>query len=464
MKRKELEYLASKNDSEIRLCEILKHDEEGITFIVDEGLIPPKDHLVKLDFVNLVDRYMNEAQISNDLTDFIKCSFENDTLSYLGQDTLFQCIKQCFAEHRPLVLTPDVIWLTICQVLSDYINDKSEEFRRHVTYHEGKIMISVDSDFDLRDSRCDWEQIFEQFYHKVDELTKNNIAQKIVANYSTTGKNERISSIITLLHGVESYFTYSISHCICGIPYITLKGKSDDWRLLMEKADILNEYGLKDWYKWLLPILKEFVRAASGKPHLDFWRNIVLVDKREDFSLKRSCLPDFSYIDGWSVALFYHIDSHSGKLQCDKCYKFDSMKSEMKRVKFNYQINDSYNVYQETPMELWGGIIGVEEDEDTYALTPKIGWFVRQSHEHEETLKRLICNQNIFIEVEDEVPLILNELDTINNLTLSFNNEIVLPEWLLKKDICHLVLYGHIEKEYSDYIKSRISDVEIYDS
>ena len=35
---------------------------------------------------------------------------------------LIQTIQECYDNHRPLVLTPDIIWLAICQGISIHIN------------------------------------------------------------------------------------------------------------------------------------------------------------------------------------------------------------------------------------------------------------------------------------------------------------------------------------------------------
>lgn len=463
MKLKDIEALASKPDSKIRLCKVTKHDNKGITFLVDEGLKQTKFHLPQTEASDIIREFIENEQISDDLADVVKCSFEDEKLSYLGQDTLYKCIIRCFAEHRPLVLTPDVIWLVICQTLANHIYANAELYRRQIVDHNDKLLIDVETPYAIHDSRCDWGAILDTFYSKIDENTNNGIAAKLVADFTTTGINERVSSIATLMHGVESYFKYQITHIICGIPYITLKGSADDWQRLSRKASVLKEFGLIHWYNWIEPILKEFVRAANGKPHKTFWKNIVQ-SGRMRFPDRGGCIPNFHYINGWCVALFDHRDYDTDEPAYEKCYKDTSMKSEITRVSFKYR-ELSPDFVKVTPMELCSGIIGVEEDEQTYALTPRIGWFVRCSHEHEETLNRLQeANRDcgIYLEI-DEVPEILNELDDFSTLTLRFSGEIKLPDWLFKKSINQLVLTGKINEEYSRVIKSHFENVDIYE-
>lgn len=408
--------------------------------------------------------YIYNEQIDKNLVDLVKCSFENDKLIHLDNDPLYKCFITCYAEHRPLVLTPDLIWLIICQTLSDHIYNNAEKFRNQIVEHKDKLIINVESQYDIHDDRCDWGKILDSFYNKIDEKTKNGIAKKLVADFSTTSVNERVCSIATLMHGVESYFRYHVRHMICGIPYITLKGNQQDWNLVLQKTSVLKEFGLSNWYKWLEPILKEFVRAASGKPHLKFWKNIVQIAREEDFSDGRGCVPDFHDVNGWCVPLFNHRDYSTGKPAYEKCYNRSSMKSEIVRVGFKYRlISSAGETVMVTPMELWCGIIGVEENEKTFALTPKIGWFVRASHEHEESLSRLKkANEYPGIHLTvDEVPDILNEIDEFNELTIWFTGEIKLPNWLFKKSIKKLILKGKIDKEYKRTIKKSFPNVSI---
>lgn len=463
MKLKDIVHLSSKNDSEINLCKIAEHSNTGITFIVDEGLSKPKYHWPKSKGIDVATWMLRNKQIDDEsLHDIIKCSFANNSFAFIGSDTLYRCFIQCFAEHRPLVLRPDVIWLIICQTLTNHINENAEQYRDQIVNHEGKIDIVVETKYNLADKRTNWSKLLNGFYTKIDENTKNGIANKIVSDFSTTKPIDRICSIATLMHGVESYFTYIVGRHVCGIPFITLQGTQEDWSHLLKKASVLKEYGLSNWYRWLAPILKEFVRAASGKPHLDFWKSIVQIAHEEDFSDGRGCVPDRYDVDGWCVALFPHISRKTRKINYDRCFNTDRMMSETIRVGFKYkEINPNNGNATMTSMELWSGIVGVKEDRKTYALTPKVGWFVRKSHEHDESLNRLKgANSRRGIELEiDEVPEILNELESFSALTLKFKNKVSLPEWIFSKPIERFIISGQIDEEYKNLIKSKFEKV-----
>jgi len=140
------------------------------------------------------------------------------------------------------------------------------------------------------------------------------------------------------------------------------------------------------------------------------------------------------------------------------------MESEILRVGFEYVLIAPSGTTQKFPMELWSEIVGVEDDPQTLALTPKIGWFVRESDGRGESLDRLKgANKECGIDLTiDEVPTILNEIDRFNYLTLRFKGKIVIPDWLMSKQIEHLILEGEISKEYESLLKATFADVTVY--
>lgn len=388
MKQKDIIALAAKETSAIRECPILEQCGGKITFSVDEGLEKPSYHLEEMSGEDVTKRILWSEQIDESLHNVVSCSFAGKKLSWERSDVLFGCFLQCYAEHRPIVLSPDMIWLVINQQLAKHIADNAEKFRDIIVSHEGKLEITIESSTDILTEDTDWTAILEGFYEQIDSKTMDGIAEDFVADFSTTGTDERIASIATLMKGVESYFKYTVHHLICGIPSVTLTGTPEDWKKLLKKCDILNKFGLSTWYHWISPILSEFIRAAEGHPHLDFWKSIVQEAHEEDFCLDRGCIPDFHDINGWCVALFLK-DKDGERTSFSKVSNDTRMESEVTRVSFKY-VREYPDGSKETfPMELWSGMVGVSEDKKTYALTPQIGWFVRKSDEKAESLARL---------------------------------------------------------------------------
>ena len=461
MKKKELRALADMSDQNIIICNVLERQQGRIRFVVDEGLTPPKEHLKKVSAQNIVSNILEDEQIELQLRNLVACGFDDSQLSYVGEDVLFQTILTCYASHRPLVLSPDMIWLLIAQTIARFIRFYSDRFRRQLVDFQGVRDLTIKSKTDLFDSNTDWPLLLRGLYNEIEANTKAGIANAMQCDFTTTQDDEYIASIATLMGAVEAYFHYNIIHFICGIPEITLLGTVSDWNRVYEKAKILKSIRLQSWYGWIEPILREFVRTDQGKPNLAFWKNIVLQVRYENFDKGTGCLPDSRYVDGWCVALFPFRNGKSRN--CSKTRKTTRMDSEMMRVAFQYIRVFSTGQVESFPMELWSGFIGVEENPLTFELTPKIGWFVRQSDLEAENLARLKAQDNdrgIILKV-DKVPEILRQIPRIQRLTLLFEGDVHLPEWLLEKDIETLEAYGKIDKEKKASLESLYPNLHI---
>ncbi|MEZ6041889.1 MAG: DUF4419 domain-containing protein [Planctomycetaceae bacterium] len=51
---------------------------------------------------------------------------------------LVNVIAAACRSHRPVVLSPDMIWLTICQGVSHHVNQHSERFRKQLVDHSSE--------------------------------------------------------------------------------------------------------------------------------------------------------------------------------------------------------------------------------------------------------------------------------------------------------------------------------------
>ena len=461
MKKKELQAIANKQDCEITICRVLEKRDGYIKFTVDEGLSTPESNLDINSSEHIINAFLDEEQIDKKLNHVVACSFENSKIHYLHKDVMFKTFVSCFGSHRPLVLSPDIIWLLIAQTIAKHIDTNSEKLRDKFVNFDGQMDLFVESETDLFDKDTDWMSILQSMYNQIASHTKAGVAPIMRCDFTTTGANEAIASVATLMGSMKTYFRYHITHTICGIPSITLLGTEEDWKKILEKTELLKTVNLKSWYEWLQPILKEFVRASQGKPNLTFWKSIVMKARWEDFDGERGCIPDFRKIDGWCVALFPFLDGERQTL--DECYKDMTMDSEMTRAKFYYHRIFPNGTYETFPMELWTGFIGVEEDTETFALMPKIGWFVRQSNEEEENLDRLRKQDKyhgIHLTV-DVVPDILKKLDHINRLVINFTGDIDLPEWLGNMDIDEFIVYGKVSKMEKNRLKELFGNIVV---
>ena len=361
---------------------ILRHSKGSITFVVDEDLPAPKKHFTPYEEKSITYFIMNKSGVGSNATTVVKTSYENERMGYLGIDNLFQCVVGAYADHHPLELSPDVVWLAIGQGFARYVNAHTEEMRDLLVSHEGKMELVVDSDNDVLGPDADWERLMQDFSDAIARNTKGDVAEMMTANFTTTGMTERVASQITLMEAVKEYFDYLNMALGCGFPFITLKGTPEDWQKVLDKTRGLSKYGLESWVKELEPILTEFVEASKGKPNQSFWQGIVKKRPVGELVSSKACgmtLDGTTKLDGWFLKFFL---SDWGETEKEVFWN-TRMPSEMVRVDFKHQYYHpvTREVVAEVPMELWAGFVGFKEDPKTFAIIPQIGWFVRIAKE-----------------------------------------------------------------------------------
>lgn len=300
-------------------------------------------------------------------------------------------IHLAFDDHRPLVLSPDTLWLLVAQGVAKHVNANAEELRPTFVKHSGKVTIDVQRDDFVKGSpENPWAEVFGEFSSQIREHVGATTHDLMLPNFSTTGTAERAAAEIVLLDAMQSFFSYVLGTA-CGIPQIVLEGTIDDWAVLAERTRGLGQYGLDWWTETLAPILDEFVAAARGQANVPFWRSIY---KREDQS-------GGPYINGWITAFFpYLTDRQTGQASHKNPWlakggmelqeflyppeeeppprighglKTDDFPGGLARAPFLWQYQD-----RSFGMEFLGGFVGVRQEAGTLRLRPEIGWAVRE--------------------------------------------------------------------------------------
>ena len=451
---------------------ILKRSKGSITFVVDEGLPAPKKTFEMKDGKAIADEIVGKTVPSAELYRVVKSSFDDESLCYMGEDNLFKCMVNAYADHHPLVLSPDVVWLIIAQNFSNYVNKHSEEMRDLFVEHEGKMKIVVTEDNDVlgkSGTKGDWEKLLSDFTAGVAANTKGDVAEMLTADFTTTGVTERIASQITLMDAVETFFEWWNMRVACGIPSITLTGTPDDWRKVQAKARSLEKYGLEKWSRQLDKVLAEFVKASEGQPDRVFWRSIVKKLRVDELKNIRGCFgSDVTMLDGWFLTFFP--DKWFG-VPPEEVAWTSSMANEMVSVPFNqvYTHPVTNEEVEVVPMELWAGFVGVEVDSVTQAFTPKIGWLARVSDPEAEEVARLEEEtkfQVLYYSMSKDQPTppeILSKMSHIRSLDLDYGDEVPVnvPEWMDSLSIERLEIYGSLTDEEEARLRQRFPNADI---
>lgn len=374
---------------------VIRKSEGSITFVVDENLPAPEKHLWKAEGKRVSVSILNEFGYSIRERDsayyklcnaIVATSFDDAKLNAPAYArTFFSMLMTAYAEHRPIAISPDDVWLLISQGVAHHINQNAETLRDKLVSHQGKIELVVETNQPILGKDdvlvnpddikpVDWTKIFDGFVAKMKENTKGDIVDRMCADFSTTTVDSRIASQITLMNALQPYFNYTMMRLACGNPYITLKGTPSDWQKILDRVRTLDEYGLDWWTAKLCPVLEEFVKTAQGNPDHQFWR-CMMTKIAPDKIRGGACSPASpTKFDGWFLAFFPY--DQKGRTP-SSVTQMHSMLKDIVYVDFKYRVTDELgNLLKETPMQFYSGFVGIEEDEETYELKSKIGWMV----------------------------------------------------------------------------------------
>lgn len=379
--------ILAKNKKDI----VLKQSEGSITFVVDKNLPAPAKHLYMMDGEKIARLKVGEKKGNSTI---VSTSFDDARLFHSNGNVMFDMLMRAYAEHRPVVLSPDDVWLCISQGFAEHVNKNAETLRSRIVNHEGQMELKVETSQPLltEDSvftdaahhePIDWPGIFDGFVQQMKDNTKGDVVSNMSADYSTTTVCSRIASQITLMYAMQPYFKYSVEFAAaCGIPYITLRGTAEDWQKVLNKARSLEQYDLKWWTDKLCPVLEQFVKTAQGKPDHQFWRCMMTqieIDKMRGGGCSGIASTTF---DGWFLCLFPYDKVGRTPARVTRTHE---MLNSFKSVGFLYRVKDNQgNPLKETPMKFHAGFVGIEEDTESYELSPRIGWLVRRNDNAEQ--------------------------------------------------------------------------------
>ena len=313
---------------------IIRQTDGSITFVVDEGLEPITER-----YKHFYDgEQMAKAILSKDKTIFNDAYYNIVATSFADaknlrnpeKDAFFQSVLRAYKTHKSITLSPDMVWLLISQGFARYVNAHSEELRPQLVNHAGKMDLTIKTEQDLFSGKADYAKLIGEFAAEIEKYTKEDIAQTLTADFSTTTLAERVASQITLMESVKWYFEYLVEYAACGIPTITLKGTPADWQRVLDKTRKLSQYGLSDWTKSLEPILAQFVLAAEGRPNQPFWQSIVKKGPIDRLKGGGCSKENPTMLDGWLLKLF----PDENGLTLDSVFHEKEMPSERVSVGF----------------------------------------------------------------------------------------------------------------------------------
>jgi hypothetical protein len=291
------------------------------------------------------------------------------------------------SQHRPLVISPDMIWLLIMQ-----------GFNHHIQLHPEKLGIGTKIKtvkVYSPESDPSWDVVVRELSQALKKKIPSKKFDFLVPEFSTTGEKEAMAFQINMLQVFENNFAYEF-YAVCGIPSITLEGGSDDWEKIIRLTAALKDYGLDWWISELTPVLDEFLKTSNGDINTAFWQGIYKA--RGEYTN--------TYVNGWITKFFPYIilpekvtdDDDSGKEKTKRnrdrvianpCFgggnnaKAETMNGGLTHEQFPNGLSKvSFTLYRSpkdrgASRQAIAGFIGISQDTSTMALKPEIGWIIR---------------------------------------------------------------------------------------
>jgi hypothetical protein len=318
------------------------------------------------------------------------CANYQDTLvGKIEFHPVMAALHNAYHGHRPLCLSPDMIWLMICQGLANHINVHSEKLRPLLVKHQGKLKITVRrDDFTKGSNNNPWTEVFSEFSATIRKHIGEKTHDLIMPDFSTTGLVEKAATEIVLMDAVQSYFEYEC-HTMCGIPRIKLEGTLDDWQVLLNRTKDLARFELEWWINPLLPILKQFIAAVQGNPDQNFWQSIYKMDNESGGP----------YITGWITAFFPYLKDWETQKATRQNESLIKDEEALRKLLYPFAIDNPraswtglttekfpsglstspfvWEYYEQAyEMEFLGGFVGIRQNSDDFFLRPEIGWAV----------------------------------------------------------------------------------------
>ena len=287
------------------------------------------------------------------------------------REGLLQNFLTAYRHDLPLHISPDDIWLLICQGFSHHVNKNAEQLRSYFVSFEGKETITVERlELSPRTATVDdWIDIISEIPSKLQEKVKGNLIDNLSFNFSTTSKDTRVAGHVILMASLKEYFNFQVIMDGCGIPYIELDGTIEDWENILYKTESLKQYQLSWWIDEIVPILQKIIQTKKGNIDIKFWKSMIKEKSEPDLYD-----PDAqtTYISGW-ICKFFPYNQSQRRHNLKSIHLMDDIPPQILEAPFVLQIVKTGEKFNCT---FHSGFLGVTQDPNTFVVKPNIGWYI----------------------------------------------------------------------------------------
>jgi hypothetical protein len=335
----------------------------------------------------------------------IVCRSGDDKVAEGGDfHPLIAAAALAYKQHFRLVLSPDVIWITILQGVAQHIANHSESLRSRLVSHQTKIELVVDTSLGrLPETDGQMLSVTKQFVELIGKHVPPDKQFLLSGEFSTTTDVERITSSIVIMDSFQPYFDYVFA-VICGIPSVTLEGTSDDWELLAAKVQSLHEsdLDLSWWTRHLLPLCSQFIRASKGDVDRGHWNNLCKLTERYGVDDLNGWLLKFiPYVRHDKNETPHHrnpvLELSEFPVDTERMGKITGCTSNMLPTGLSFVPVACKNL-ETGKVDYYrfvAGFVGVRQSRDDLSLRPAAGWAIAEEARINKLIDRLRIEQEV---------------------------------------------------------------------
>ena len=289
------------------------------------------------------------------------CSDYRGTVVPCQTHAFVAAVHASFVDHRPLVLSPDMLWLLVAQGAAAHLNATARAGPKQT------IIVRRD-DFVEGSPENPWEEVFPLFTDTIRRVMPD-IHDAVIARFTTTGPVEKAANEIVLMDAVQRSFDF-VMYTFCGIPEVRLEGTPADWALLRDRTRALGRTLEATWWTdRLVPALDRVAANAAGRDDAALWQSFY---KWKDES-------GGPYITGWIMDFFPYRPERATLWSADCTKAFTGLRSGdlptgLSTAPFRWQFPA-----RAVDMQFIAGFTAFTQDAATFAVRPKIGWAVREA-------------------------------------------------------------------------------------
>lgn len=278
-----------------------------------------------------------------------------------------------YRNHRPVTISPDIIWLLILQAFSNYVGACPEKLRTKFVNFQGQKEIKLE--FNNKNitelTYDDWCSDFPKFTEQIQNFVGSDVIEALTPDFSTTTPLSLSVGQISIMSAFKNYFKYIRFAGICDFPFINIEGTVEDWEKIQQKLNFLTKYEFNFWTDKIKPIISKIIETKKGNVDKEFWLNMIQIIK-----VPGPCGGDMSIYDGWFFNFFPF--NEDGLYLSEGISQYAKMASELLAVKVKIILTNENKEVGELMAEYVGGFIGLSQNSNDSSLKPEIGWFIRK--------------------------------------------------------------------------------------